>query len=98
MGRGKRKSSTTRADVRHLAMGSEAGRYALRELLERIDLSLEPDVDLDALREEIEEGLALVASFHPEARTTEVRRAVYSRIKELLFERGIGVSADAETL
>jgi hypothetical protein len=72
---------------------SGAGEAAVRELLERVYLSLEPDVDLDELTKEIDEGLALVASFYPEAKSDTCRSAVKRQVTVWLAEMGIGPSS-----
>jgi hypothetical protein len=71
-------------------MRTPAGADALKELLKRIDLALEPDLDLEELERELDEGLALIASYHPEAKLPEVRAAVYAQVRELLDELGVG--------
>src|ERR1035437_1365706 len=98
MGRGKRRRRFNALSGGALEAGfgmmSADGEQALADLVNRLDLSLEPDVDLLELRTEIEQGLALIASYYPEAQSEQIRRLVFSHIRSLLTELGIGESSD----
>jgi guanylate kinase len=71
-------------------MQSSAGEAAVEELMERLYLSLEPDVDLDTLGQEVADGVALIATMHPEAQSASVQAAIQARLDHWLSELGIG--------
>lgn len=70
----------------HLGQDGDA---AVRALLTRLDLSLEPDVDLDEFERELQEGLEMIASFYPQVSTHQVDGAIRETVYAML--EGVGI-------
>jgi hypothetical protein len=87
-------SVSTLGHLFHLdyALPSPQANAAVGDLLERVLLPVEPDVDLDELEAEIAQGMELIATFYPEVRSEPVQARIRAAVDGVLAECGIGTA------